>query len=299
MALAGAAVATLIAIATYDNPPAGPPLAGLVARPEHALRAIGPFGNPNYLGTFAAAAVATGAGLLAVVNSGRARGLVITVVLVAAVALLLSQSRGALVAAFVGLSALALTKSRVLALAIIGLGLLAAVVVYPAFVEWRLENLGVQRAADITGSDEARLEGVLAGPQLFLSSPIFGIGFGHYTAMSVQVPGIHTPINSHNWYVNVLAEQGLVGVFLWLLFAFTLVRAILRRPMNARLVAMPVLATLATASLFLEAPTSYPTVALPALVLVATLRADWGVSRRDHARLDADAPDVLSPAAGS
>lgn len=276
MALAGAALAAIIAIGTYDNPATGPPLAGLVARPDRALRAVGPFGNPNYLGAFAAIVIASAAGLLANAPTKVVRSLILTTIVLVSSALLLSQSRSALVAVFAGLAALAFSRSRALAVPVVGLGIVVALVLYPAFVEWRLANEGVLRAAAITGSDEGRAAGALAGPQLFLSSPIFGIGFGHYTAMSVQVPGIHVPINAHNWYVTVLAEQGLVGTVLWGLLGIALIRAIRDRPAAARRVAIPVFVSLAAACLFLEAPTSFQTVALPSLVLVATLCCDWG-----------------------
>lgn len=275
VALVGATLAGLIAILTYDHPPAGPPLAGLVALPDRAVRAAGPFGNPNYLGTLVSLTAVIGASLLTVVRTRRARAFLATAVAVAVGALLFSQSRGALIAAFLGFASLTWARSRRLAIIVVGVGVIAAVVLYPAFVEWRLANLGVQRAATITDSDEGRLEGTLAGFQLFLQSPILGIGFGHYTSMSVLVPGIHSPINAHNWYVNVLAEQGLVGAVLWVLLTIAVIREVLTRPIVAQRLAIPILGALAGAFLFLEAPMSFQTFSLPMLALVAALRGQW------------------------
>ena len=95
----------------------------------------------------------------------------------------------------------------------------AAFVLYPAFIQWRLENESVTRYATLVESDNVRIDGLLAGVQLFLSAPLLGIGFGHYIQLSTDVPGVLDPINAHNWYLAVLAEQGLVGVALWIALA--------------------------------------------------------------------------------
>jgi O-antigen ligase len=158
-----------------------------------------------------------------------------------------------------------------------------ALVVYPAFVEWRLVNLtGSASAAAfevMARSDEGRLAGVLAGLPLFLSSPIVGVGFGQYLAASVEVFGSQAVLGAHNWYVYVLAEQGVVGITLWLIVLVAVVAELRNRPSAPRRVGFAVFSSLAVASLFLEAPTSFQTVALPSLFLVAALVSDWGPPR--------------------
>jgi polysaccharide biosynthesis protein PslJ len=284
LGLAGAMLTATIALATYDAPPAGPPFAGLIARPETAVRALGPFGNPNYMGTFAALAIALALGLMTVAKSRPWRGALVGIVVVVGVALGLSQSRGAIAAAFAGLAVVSLAKSRALAVAIVSAGIVTAFVLYPAFIQWRLENLGVSRIATLVESDNARIDGLLAGVQLFLSAPILGIGFGHYIQMSIDVPGVLNPINAHNWYLEVLAEQGLVGVLLWVALALAVVVRLRTRSRPARIVGFTMLATLAAASLFLEAPTSFQTFALPCLVLTAALVGDWSIPSWTSAR---------------
>jgi O-antigen ligase len=275
LGLAGALLTAIIALATYDGPPTGPPLAGLVARPDIAVRALGPFGNPNYMGTFGAMAIALALGLMTIVRSRRWQAALFGLVVVVGSALALSQSRGAIVAAFVGLAAAGIARSRALAVAIIGAGLATAFLLYPAFIQWRLENLGVSRYATLVESDNVRIEGLLAGVQLFLSAPLLGIGFGHYTQLSVDVPGVLNPINAHNWYLTVLAEQGLVGVVIWGALVLAVVVRLRTRSWRARTVGFTMLTTLAAACLFLEAPTSFQTFGLPCLVLAAALVADW------------------------
>jgi O-antigen ligase len=277
LALAGALLVAIIALATFDAPPTGPPFAGLVARPETALRALGPFGNPNYMGTFCALAIALALGLMTIVRSRPWRAALFGLVLVVGVALLLSQSRGAIVAAFAGVAVAGLARGRAVAVAILGIGVVTAFLLYPAFIQWRLENLAVSSYSTLVESDSARVDGLLAGLQLFASEPLLGIGFGHYIQMSINVPGVLIPINAHNWYLEVLAEQGLVGVLLWVALALAVVVRLRTRTKAARTVGFTVLATLAVACLFLEAPTSFQTFALPCIVLAAALVGDWSM----------------------
>ena len=282
LGLAGALLTATIALATFEAPPTGPPFAGLIARPETAVRALGPFGNPNYMGTFAALAIALALGLMAIAKSRPWRAVLVGIILVVGVALALSQSRGAIVAAFVGVAVVGLAKSRALAVAIVSAGVAAAFVLYPAFIQWRLENESVTRYATLVESDNVRIDGLLAGVQLFLSAPLLGIGFGHYIQLSTDVPGVLDPINAHNWYLAVLAEQGLVGVVLWIALALAVVVRLRTRSRPARTVGFTMLATLAAASLFLEAPTSFQTFALPCLVLAAALVGDWSIPLADE-----------------
>jgi O-antigen ligase len=137
-------------------------------------------------------------------------------------------------------------------------------------------------------SDHGRLTGTLAGPLLFLTGPLFGIGFGHFVPMSVLVTNGGEPINAHNWYLTVLAEQGIVGVVLVGALAVALVRALRSRPAKARTVGFAVLGCLAAQALFLEPPTSFQMLAAPAIVLVAALVGDWHEEPSDTADPEAD-----------
>ena len=283
MGLAGAATAALIAIVPYLAPAIGGPFINLAGHSEDVTRASGPFSNPNFMGASAAMAVAAAAGLL---TSGRSRlmkGLLLGTTILLGWAVALSLSRGALITAVAGLAWLAVSRSRASAALVIVMGIVGALVIYTAFVEWRLVNLtGSASAAafELTArSDEGRLLGVLASVPLFLSSPIVGIGFGHYLASSVQIIGNQTAVGAHNWYVYVLAEQGTVGIVLWVILLVALVAELRRRPPAPRRVGFAVLSALAAACLFLEAPTSFQTVALPSLFLVAALASDWRLSR--------------------
>jgi len=276
-------VATVTAIATFENPASGPPFAGLLATTDIGVRAAGPFVNPNYMGTFAVAVLVAIAGVWTAVSSSLGRLLLVAVAVLCLVAMVQAQSRGAFLAGFAGIAAIVWLRSRPLAVAIVGVGLIGAVLIYPAFVEWRLTNLrgDVTDAGYVamTESDDARLNATLAGPAMFLSEPIVGVGFGEFVEKSVTVSGLDTGINAHNWYVNVLAEQGITGGLLWLGATLAFANELRRRRGAARLVGIGVFTTLVVGFLFLEGPTSFQLVAVPSMFLIAALVSDWDPGR--------------------
>ena len=142
------------------------------------------------------------------------------VAILCVVSVVQAQSRGAMIAGFAGVSVLAWIRNRPLAVAFVGVGVVAAALIYPAFVAVAAREPprrchGRRLRGDVE-SDDARLNASLAGPAMFLAEPIFGVGFGQYVAKSVEISGLDTGINAHNWYINVLAEQGTTGGLLWL-----------------------------------------------------------------------------------
>jgi O-antigen ligase len=298
MALAGASVVSLLAVLTYDATAIPSLVVNLVPASDNLTRAIGSFSNPNYLGAFAALLSVTAAALASRVQSRILVVVLLAIAALMAVGVVVSLSRGAIAATLAGLAGLALSRSRALAVLILVAGVVGAFVVYPAFVNWRLENLtGSASAAShaiMAQSDRGRLAGTLAGPLLFLTAPLFGIGFGHFVPMSVLVTGGAEGINAHNWYLTVLAEQGVVGVALVTLLAIAVFRAMRSRPPTARTTGFAVLASLAVASLFLEPPTSFQMLATPAIILVATLVGTWerdrGVATVDGRAIGAAGP---------
>ncbi len=278
-AVAGAALTAVVAIANFDPAVVIRPLANLTAPSFDIGRATGTFSNPNYLGSYVAIMVVATLALFVRARSRSVRVSLAIVAVLLSLAVATSLSRGALIAAVAGLAVLAVYRWRLLGLVILAGGLMVAVLAYPAFVQWRLESLTgsalPQAYAAMSQSDDGRLVGVLAAPLLFLSAPLFGIGFGHFVPMSVLVGDVNAPINAHNWYLTVLAEQGVVGVVLWILLGFAIVRALRRRPQAAAAVGFPVLTALAVASMFLEPPTTFQLLAVPVIVIAATLVSEW------------------------
>lgn len=289
MGLAGAVISAGVAVATFEVVVVGPPLRNLVAMADEVgVRAAGPFGNPNYLGTFVAGTLVGTIGLLTATSSRIIKSLLLGIALLCFIALFESQSRGAMVAAFAGIAALLWLRSRPLAVAIMGMGLVAALLIYPAFVEWRLNNLKGSSAdpnfAAMARSDGRRLEGSLAGAPLFLAEPVFGVGFMQFAEKSVSIAGRPTAISAHNWYVNVIGEEGSIGAILWLGALAAVVLELRARRGVGRTVGIAVFASLVVGFNFIESPKSYQAAALSLLFLIAALTADWGDLHRRQAR---------------
>jgi O-antigen ligase len=252
-------------------------LANVSGRSEDLVRAVGTFSNPNFMGGSAAISLVAAVSLMAGAESRRVQGLLLVCAIVLGGAVIISLSRGALVTALVGLMALGLTRSRRTAITVVVAGLAGALIIYPAFVDWRLVNLaGSASAAAFQAtaeSDANRLTGAMAGVSLFLSSPLVGVGFGHYLAAAVQIPGVVA--SAHNWYTYVLGEQGIVGTVLFVSVLVTLVLRLRSLPSRPRSLGVSVLAAFAAACLFLEVPTSFQTFAIPAIVIVAAFAGHW------------------------
>lgn len=183
---------------------------------EFTGRAFGPFLYPNYYGVYVAMIfvfiVAWPAG-----PSSRWWWIPRLVAgLFVGTAVMLSMTRGAVLAAELGLVLLAFQRGRKAGL----VGLVAAavflVVIFPSYIDWRLSitygpNL-VSAHEALDQSTSWRLDTVVAGLNLFRRDPILGVGLGQFHVLSPQylAPGVGITY-SHNLYVNVLAEQGLTG----------------------------------------------------------------------------------------
>lgn len=279
--LASALLAGMLAIATFAGLDAGSPLKHLLAQSGVGLRASGSFGNANYFGICEAAALTAALGWVVWARSRRARSLLITTCAVIGVALALSFSRGALVAFAAGVVSLAFVRNRILGAAVLVLAIVAVVIWYPTFLQLRLGfTFGSAGPDAYLASDESDFERVqagLAGLQLFTSSPLFGIGFGHYHFLSAPIVGNQAATFSHNWYFGLLAEQGAVGAVLWFLLLLTTVMKLRSRPPFPRSIGLAILVVYVVGSLFTEPPTSFQTSGFALLVLVAALASDWSV----------------------
>ncbi|MBA3688128.1 MAG: O-antigen ligase family protein [Chloroflexi bacterium] len=223
-------------------------------------RPAGAFNLPNYFGVFAALAT-----LLAIHRfwtiRGRWRKLLVGVsTAVIAAALFLSFSRGALIALGGGLVYVAYSRSRPLGVVVAAGLLMLAVLGSSLFYEARLgltnPNDTLHEAqAGLETSDEGRLAGGAVSIRLFERDPIFGIGFGQYHFVSRIYESGNEATFAHNWYANVLAEQGVVGIGLVAIVASALVGGVRRAAPERRQIAVAVLLGYAIANLFTESPT--------------------------------------------
>lgn len=72
---------------------------------------------------------------------------------------------------------------------------------------------------DAASSTEERMEAWKTGFELFMSSPIIGVGQGQFTQ--------HHYLTAHNSYLLALAETGLVGFLLWGAVLYTSIKTLL------------------------------------------------------------------------
>ncbi len=226
------------------------------------FRASGPLGDPNYYGQILVVGLA-----LAMVFARRETGGVQRVVALGAAAfmgyaILLTYSRGTMLAAIVVLLAMAFMRYfrawQVLTLIFVVVAVFAAV---PSYAERFLSVSSVASATQETGSDpeadqstQSRATEMRAAANVFLDHPILGVGPGAFPlyyqdyAQAIEGGQVHErergaerrgeqpEREAHNMYLSQLAELGLVGAMLFF-FAIgvtwvTLVRA-RRRLFNA------------------------------------------------------------------
>jgi hypothetical protein len=285
--IGSAVLAAALGIISDVSVPLPPLLVGLVVADEFGIRAIGTFANPNYFGFVEALAATAALAWASVAESPRLRAALLLAAATCAGALVFTLSRGGIVTLLGGLSVLAFVRYRragVLALIaiLIGFGLL-----YPVLAQYRLGSNGNSPSAEALQqqdeSDRERAAAVLAGPQIWATSPLFGVGFGHYSFVSARFSGNLGATAAHNGYLNVLAEQGLVGTLLWLPALLAVALALRRRPAEPRILGLSVLLAFAVGSLFLESADSFQSSALPILVITAALAASWESGPRGDA----------------
>ena len=259
---------------------------GLFAPSDPGSRASASFGDPNYFGTYLAAAATLAVACAVIARSAWMKVSLLTLTAFIGLALLLSMSRGAILAMIAGMVTIAFVRSRSAGLVTVAAALLVVTLAYPAFTEWRFgadvddASLGFGAEEDASG----RINSVAASQELIESSPLFGIGYGRFSEEA------STGDAAHNWYANVLAEMGMSGGVMWASFIVALLMALRRRPQSARTVGYSVLAAWMVGSLFLELPMDYQTTGPVLISLGAACVARWAPRPREDTEAAIRAP---------
>lgn len=194
-------------------------------------------GTVGSYGAYAATMVFCGLFLLqSALNqkSGWVRVLYLIAFAVAGFGVFMSFSRGAWAAGtlvILGLIFIDLKRIIQVALVVIPLVYVLASGPLAGQVDWASERLYSDRSER---SALVRLPVIQASIQMFLAKPFLGWGYENFNRYDWQfyqpVEGVTTPIkdiSSHNSYLTLLAEQGIVGAFLFLFpFFWWLVRSI-------------------------------------------------------------------------
>jgi O-antigen ligase len=118
-----------------------------------------------------------------------------------------------------------------------------------------VNNVDVVNPTPLTWPVAERLAHMLAGLHMFLDHPWLGVGIGNYPAAYPRYQVAPVWVNplghAHNYYINIAAEAGVVGLaaFLVLLvWAFVIAARLYRRAADpwARTIALGALGVLAT-----------------------------------------------------
>lgn len=284
LAWAGAAVVALVA--ARAGPPrllcgllvAGGALQVLVALPQvgAATRARGTFVSPNNLAALLAmllpVALALGGVGQRAVPTGWRRGLPLAAAAVLGLGLVASRSRSGAAAAlvavgvFVALSGAARGRKAGLALA---LGLLLLVVAGADVTLGRFDRL-------LAGEETDRLAWWAIGWQLFLRFPLLGAGLRSHAALTPELLADPRLLDfTHNDYINLLADCGLVGGALALgagaAWVLAVRRGLARLPVGGRRRALVAACAAAAAGVAAASVVEFPLQVVPLLWTFAAL----------------------------
>ena len=194
---------------------------------DEELRTIGTIGS---YGAYAAAMLFCGLFLLqSALNQDAAwvRVLYLFSFSLAGFGVFMSFSRGAWAAgALIILGLLWIDRKHIIQVGLIVIPLIYVLANGPlaSQVDWASERLYSERSEQ---SALVRLPVIQASVEMFLAKPFLGWGYENFNRYDWQfyqpVEGVPAPvkdISSHNFYLTLLAEQGLIGTFLFLFPAF-------------------------------------------------------------------------------
>ena len=195
-------------------------------------RVNGPFEvvglGSNHLGAFIADYCSVILGLLLFDKNLKRRCLYISTVLFGLHPLFFSYSRGAYIAYLGSISFFGLMKKRSLLVLVIVL-LLTWQTVLPVSVVDRI-MMTRNEQGEIENSAAGRIELWEFAIKLFDTNPIFGVGYGGY-ALSVgglelsSGAVVQAGFDSHNFWVKILGEQGIIGATLFSLIIWRAFRS--------------------------------------------------------------------------
>lgn len=257
--------------------PAGIPLRGVLSAAPDAEwfdRVAGPFFNPNYFGYLLASAITLIAGLIPRIQR-RWWPLVGTVTAILALALILAFSRGAILAGVGGVLAVTFWHHRRLAIGAGVAAIIAAVILYPVFLEARLERTFGDSSNRAFAAEQANVDSreqvLQTGVRIFLTEPLIGVGYGRFQFTSPRFQGNSEITFAHSVYLQILAEQGIVGTTSAALFGLALLLAVVRNRGPFAATGFGVFASYMVAGLFLELTISLQASALAVIALGAAI----------------------------
>lgn len=217
-----------------------------IAGEVDSLRITGPVTDPNYYGLILLTALPLVAERVASAESGLTKALFAVAVAAVLAAIVLTYSRGALVALMLVLL-IAFWNSRLLLLSVAavaaliwGFMALLSDALSLGFVERLI--VGLQDAMTAFSGDgqiqdravAGRLSQMLAAVLLFLENPVFGVGYDQFEALYQDTAQIHGLMargedrQAHSLFLEILAERGIVGALIYCALVWFSIWSILR-----------------------------------------------------------------------
>src|SRR5579875_774185 len=205
---------------------------------DASLRVYGTFGQPNpYAGYInMTLMVALAPALL----GGKAKTRILAAITAALLlaAEIFSQSRGGEIAMAVGLLVI-LVIGVPLIRKLAAIGVVGALLITAGFLAGKVTQKLVNPVINILGlkkisftapspqdySTAERLAHWIAGINMFLTHPILGVGIGNYPDAYTQyyiTIFVNSLGHAHNYYINIAAETGIIGLFAFLTFLATM-----------------------------------------------------------------------------
>jgi len=202
------------------------------------LRAGGTFAQPNYLSTFLLITIPFAFQGAAQTSSRRIQFAYAAMAVVQFASLVLTGSRGAVVALAISLPVFCYITTRSIRMA--GLTLLCLVVLTVGINARR--SSGAANGQSVGYSNASRPFLWKAGWNTFVVHPVTGVGLGRFSILTREVRGpektlsVHGQEDPRNLYLHWLAELGLAGGFLLALMIWTvtsIIRHAKRQPDTA------------------------------------------------------------------
>jgi|GEM_PF-4409482 len=182
----------------------------------------GVFSNANYAGMISVIGIMLSLYLIVTRKHGTGFFYVLPG-LILVITLILSGSRGALLAIFFGILALmGVNKHRKLLIPITFIATslaLSLLMIYLSFFEFGSNGGSFDRTIQNSDITSGRVEIYKVLIINWLESPLFGTGY-KTTEMLKGIEGI----SGHNIYLSVLAEMGIIGCFLFIFLIFNILR---------------------------------------------------------------------------
>lgn len=194
----------------------------IYGRSGPGARAEGSIGQSNELGAFLAITTVFAGALVPGARSWFARLLLLGGTVLGVYGVILSVSRGAVLAVILGLGYVTLRSSRILTLLFV-LVLATSPLWAPDYLKERITGTQVEAEGtdeeELEGSAQLRIDTWKAITRIVTEHPLDGVGF---TGLEFVLPeagtalGMEVKDSAHNTYLRFLAEMGIFGLLLFL-----------------------------------------------------------------------------------